>query len=86
MNIIKLATAITAGVICCTWDLPSAQADPMISDYTYGKAMKELKCGKRSAAELQQWFNAVGVTQQYMANAQNSPEFWKGYMYGSPDC
>ena len=52
----------------------------MISDYTYGKAMKELKCGKRSAAELQQWFNAVGVTQQYMASVE-ALAFWKGYMY-----
>ena len=64
-----------------------AQAAPLINDYTIGKALKEVKCGRRNLAATSLWFGQMGVTDAYLNGpAMKSVEFHKGYMYGSPDC
>ena len=83
----KRLIAIAATAICCMGNQMPAQAKPLINDYTIGKALKDVKCGRRDMQQTSAWFGQMGVTNAYLNGpAMSSVEFHKGYMYGSRDC
>ena len=83
----KFITLLAPAVAAASFLSAPVQARPMINDYTIGKAMKEVKCGRRDLASTSRWFGQMGVTNSYLNGpAMASVEFHKGYMYGSKDC
>lgn len=85
-----ITTRVQAGLVGALIALSTAgaaKAKPMISDYTIGQALKEVKCGRRDMRQTSMWFGQMGVTDAYLNGpAMSSVDFHKGFMYGSADC